>query len=285
MDETAEALDFMNQQHGLQHLDIKPANLFLVQNHVKIADFGLVRGVDALQAEEEGGVTPDYAAPELWLGGMSRYCDQYSLAIVFQELLTGTRPFEGKTLADWKRNHVSYPPNLSKLSPADEKVIARALAKKPKDRWGSCQEMVQMLSQAAADPASRSNLATPGPRLADSLTPVSGQDSVPIECPHCKAKGRAPVAFQGRSVTCKGCGKSFAIPEPPSLDIPDDVGLSPVEEALAPAAPGKEPEVVVEARCPRCSFKGYVPEKFVGRKIKCRKCSTIFPVAAPVRKK
>src|SRR5262245_52286575 len=40
MEETAEALDFMNGQHGLQHLDIKPANLFLVQNHVKVADFG-----------------------------------------------------------------------------------------------------------------------------------------------------------------------------------------------------------------------------------------------------
>src|SRR5262249_22892908 len=115
MEETGEALDLMNVQHGLQHLDIKPANLFLVQNHIKVADFGLVKNQDAMESDDQTGITPDFAAPELWLGGMSRYCDQYSLAICFQELLTGTKPFEANTMRIWKRAHTSFPPNLAAL--------------------------------------------------------------------------------------------------------------------------------------------------------------------------
>src|SRR6202047_2515277 len=95
MRETAEALDLMNQQYQLQHLDIKPQNLFLVFNHVKVADFGLVKDLEGMQASVTGGVTPVYAAPEIFDGKVSRFSDQYSLAIVYQELLTAQRPFNG----------------------------------------------------------------------------------------------------------------------------------------------------------------------------------------------
>ena len=64
MTETAEALDLMNAQFQLQHLDIKPQNLFLVHNHVKVADFGLVKDMEGMKAAVTGGVTPLYAAPE-----------------------------------------------------------------------------------------------------------------------------------------------------------------------------------------------------------------------------
>jgi serine/threonine protein kinase len=73
--EAAEALDWMNFEHGLQHLDIKPHNLFLVSNHLKVADFGLVHrlGEAGLAGSESrpGGVTPLYAAPERWRGSLS----------------------------------------------------------------------------------------------------------------------------------------------------------------------------------------------------------------------
>src|SRR4051812_26794127 len=68
MDETAEALDLMNSQYQLQHLDIKPQNLFLIRNHVKVADFGLVKDMDGSQASVTGGITPVYAAPETFDG-------------------------------------------------------------------------------------------------------------------------------------------------------------------------------------------------------------------------
>src|SRR5205085_8231020 len=79
MAETAEALDLMNSLYQLQHLDIKPQNLFLVHNHVKVADFGLVKDLEGMVASVTGGVTPVYAAPETFDGYVSRYSDQYSL--------------------------------------------------------------------------------------------------------------------------------------------------------------------------------------------------------------
>src|SRR5690242_10222503 len=88
LDEVAEALDLMNLQYGLQHLDIKPQNLFLVHQHIKVGDFGLVKDLEGMRASVTGGVTPVYAAPETFDGWVSRYSDQYSLAIVYQELLT-----------------------------------------------------------------------------------------------------------------------------------------------------------------------------------------------------
>ena len=99
--EAAEVLDVMNLEHGLQHLDIKPRNLFLVHDHVKVADFGLVSSLAEISVQENsafelGAITPIYASPENFLGKVTLYSDQYSLAIVYTELLTGKLPFDGK---------------------------------------------------------------------------------------------------------------------------------------------------------------------------------------------
>src|SRR5947209_11357830 len=134
MTETAEALDLMNKEYQLQHLDIKPQNLFLVHNHVKVADFGLVKALEGVQASVTGGVTPVYAAPETFDGWVSRFCDQYSLAIVYQELLTGQRPFSGTNVRQLILQHLQAAPNLSSLPPTDQPIIARALAKTPDER-------------------------------------------------------------------------------------------------------------------------------------------------------
>src|SRR6266446_9312259 len=110
MEESAEALDLMNNQYGLQHLDIKPQNIFLVYNHIKVADFGLVKDLQGMTATVTGGVTPVYAAPETFDGFVSRFCDQYSLAIVYQELLTGQRPFDGSSMQQLLMQHLNLPP-------------------------------------------------------------------------------------------------------------------------------------------------------------------------------
>src|SRR3954452_11983301 len=132
LEETAEALDLMNNQFQLQHLDIKPQNLFLVFNHVKVADFGLVKDLGTKAAATiTGGVTPVYAAPETFDGWLSRFTDQYSLAIVYQELLTGIRPFTGQTMRQLVLQHIQGNPDLSPLPPADRPTVARALSKDP----------------------------------------------------------------------------------------------------------------------------------------------------------
>src|SRR5262249_59381278 len=72
--EAAEALDLLNIQHQLQHLDVKPRNLFLLANHVKVGDFGLLQSLSELNngggGAALGGMTPPYTPPGRLLGGV-----------------------------------------------------------------------------------------------------------------------------------------------------------------------------------------------------------------------
>src|SRR5947207_1533005 len=83
--DAAEALDHMNEKHNLQHLDVKPRNLFLISERVKVADFGLVKHLERTGSSGiMGAVTPLYAPPETFTCEISDRSDQYSLAIVYQ---------------------------------------------------------------------------------------------------------------------------------------------------------------------------------------------------------
>jgi hypothetical protein len=151
MEEASEVLDLMNNQYTLQHLDIKPQNLFLVHSHVKVADFGLVKDLEGVRAAITGGVTPVYAAPETFDGVATRFCDQYSLAIVYQELLTGVRPFNGTNIQQLLLQHIQGVPNVAPLPPADRGAVSRALSKRPEDRFPTCLQFVRALQQSGAD--------------------------------------------------------------------------------------------------------------------------------------
>jgi serine/threonine protein kinase len=169
MEEAAEALDLMNNTYQLQHLDIKPQNLFVMFNHVKVADFGLVKYLEGAQASVTGGLTPVYAAPETFDGMVTRFSDQYSLAIVYQELLTGHRPFAGTSIRQLIVQHLRDAPNVSFLPPADQPVIQRALSKVPDQRFPTCREMVQLL-RANSPPPSH------GSGVRPALAPSAKQD-------------------------------------------------------------------------------------------------------------
>ncbi|MFO0936196.1 MAG: tubulin-like doman-containing protein [Gemmataceae bacterium] len=143
--ESAEVLDLMNDTFSLQHLDIKPQNLFLLHHHVKVADFGQVKDLQGSAAEVTGGITPVYAAPETFEGYISKFCDQYSLACVYQELLTGVRPFDGTSMQQLLVQHVEQKPNLDPSPLEDRPALTKALAKKPEDRFPSCMQFVQAL--------------------------------------------------------------------------------------------------------------------------------------------
>ena len=159
----------MNTQYQLQHLDIKPQNLFLVYNHVKVADFGLVKDLEGMRGQMTGGVTPVYAAPETFDQVISRYCDQYSLAIVYQELLTGVRPFNGTSAQQLLIQHLREPPNLGPLPPADRSAVGRALAKKPEDRFPTCLQFIRALQQAGTE--------TPAPQSGNSAVNSARQET------------------------------------------------------------------------------------------------------------
>ena len=143
--DAADALDYMSEKFSLQHLDIKPENLLIVGGRVKVADFGLVKDIHDVSVSLMGGLTPLYAPPEVYDSRPSRHSDQYSLAIVYQEMLTGQLPFPGRTPAQLAAQHISGKPRLSTLSPSDRRVIAKALAKQPEQRFESCRELADAL--------------------------------------------------------------------------------------------------------------------------------------------
>ncbi|WP_439620770.1 tubulin-like doman-containing protein [Gemmata sp.] len=147
LDDAAIGLDHLIEKHNLQHLDVKPRNLFMLADRVKVADFGLVKTLERSSSSGlMGGVTPIYAAPETFSNKISKHSDQYSLAIVYIELLTGLRPFAGKNIRQLALQHMTEPPDLSMLPEADRPIVGRALSKNPDDRFPSCVSFIRALA-------------------------------------------------------------------------------------------------------------------------------------------
>src|SRR5262245_42523866 len=149
MRDSADGLDHLNEKHNLQHLDVKPRNLFIVGGRVKVADFGLVKTLERQSSSGlMAGVTPIYAAPETFGGKISKHSDQYSLAIVYMELLTGQRPYNGKNIRALALQHVSEEPDLTAIPEHDRPAMKRAMAKDPDKRFPNCAAFARALFDA-----------------------------------------------------------------------------------------------------------------------------------------
>ncbi|MEO8270910.1 MAG: serine/threonine-protein kinase, partial [Aureliella sp.] len=159
MFEAAEGIDFLHREHVV-HRDIKPENLLLLKGHIKVADFGLARFLDEsglnLVATQVAG-SPFYMAPEVWEGNPVGASDQYSLAMTYIELRLGRSPFASNSIVTIMQEHLHGQPNLTGMPDDEQKVLLRALAKRPDRRFASCTEMVQAL-QSAISPAPASEV-------------------------------------------------------------------------------------------------------------------------------
>jgi serine/threonine protein kinase len=133
----------------MQHCDIKPTNLLILRDMLKIADFGLC--MSSLAGTHGGKFmgTPPYAAPELYDGRITTHTDQYALAVTFVELVTAGRALLRPELACQPK---ACPIDLRKLRTAEVPVIARALDSNWMNRWPSCKSFVTALRQALARP-------------------------------------------------------------------------------------------------------------------------------------
>ena len=131
---------------GVQHGDIKPHNLLMVGDAVKVGDFGLAMPLDS-ETGRAGSLTPSYAAPELYQGRISGRSDQYALAASYCQLRGGRLPFEG---SPWvvTLGHCSGEPDLTMLPEPERPIVARALAKAPEDRWPDCRSFVAAIATA-----------------------------------------------------------------------------------------------------------------------------------------
>ncbi len=140
---------------GVVHRDIKPPNLMVTSDHlVKVADFGIVKvmGESALTMTGQAVGTPSYVSPEQGRGEstIDQRSDLYSLGVVFYELLTGKKPFEGSTPNAIIYQHCFGEPRLPReLNPViDEKyqaVVLKCLQKKPENRYQNAGELIRDL--------------------------------------------------------------------------------------------------------------------------------------------
>jgi serine/threonine protein kinase/formylglycine-generating enzyme required for sulfatase activity len=148
--EAAEALDYLREQK-LSHRDVKPQNLLHLKGHAKLADFGIARTQEnTVDHTMNVGGTPAYMPPEMWRGDISVHSDQYSFAVTWYEMRTGRRIFHGKTQVDIAHQHLTDKPDVSGVPEPEQRVLLKALAKKPDERYPSCKAFVQDLAQALA---------------------------------------------------------------------------------------------------------------------------------------
>ncbi len=143
MRDAATGLDALNAKQ-VQHRDVKPANLLLLDSGVKVADFGLAKVLEQTVASNSGAGTTAYTAPECFKGKLTQQSDQYSLAVTYFHLRTGRLLFKGDQ-AQVMYAHLELEPGLSHLPPAEGVILARALSKEPGKRWRNCKEFVSEL--------------------------------------------------------------------------------------------------------------------------------------------
>jgi serine/threonine protein kinase len=146
MSDAANGLDALNAKQ-VQHRDVKPANLLLLDSGVKVADFGLAKALEQTVASNSGAGTIAYTAPECFKGQLTLQSDQYSLAVTYYHLRTGRLLFRGDQ-AQIMYAHLEVEPDLSQLPKAERDIVARALSKESSKRWPDCRAFAAELFNA-----------------------------------------------------------------------------------------------------------------------------------------
>src|SRR6266403_2229506 len=202
---------------GIIHGDVKPGNILVTaENKVKLGDFGIARF--ASQSSGSGNLrgTPAYLAPEQIQGKpQDPRSDQFALGIVLYQMLTGLKPFDGSSLGAVCAQILNADPGPPSrhnpaLPQALDLIIARCLAKNPKDRFPSCDELASALYPLAR---SRPSSAAPKPRKPIWWTQPVGQRDVWITATAC-------LLFAASVQVSRPFRARFLFPPAPAIHFP-----------------------------------------------------------------
>jgi len=238
----ADALDYTHAR-GVIHRDIKPANVMIdAAGTAKIMDFGIARITDTRTSTPTGMVmgTVEYMAPEQIRGEtVDGRADQFALAVVAYQMMTGSTlfgPHAIATLAYKIVNEMPPPPctRNAALPRGVDAVLAKALAKRPSERFTNCCEFVGALAQAFSG-APTATLA-PAPVIVARPT----QPLIPVPEPARLAR-RSRSAVLAAGVTVLGLGVALAVWKPWSRTAPPPNPVAAVRPAPATPAPNREP--------------------------------------------
>ena len=186
----AEGLAYAHER-GIVHRDVKPGNIMvLADGRVKIMDFGIARLTEPAVKTQTGVLlgSPQYMAPEQIIGQpLDHRADVFSLGLVLYEMLTGSRPFQGEDIPELTfkvANLPAAPPShlAPDLPPVMDFIIARALKKRPDERYANAMEMAKDLHAAmkevqAADAASAERASAETVPSAPDVAPDTGPAS------------------------------------------------------------------------------------------------------------
>jgi len=280
----ADALDYTHSR-GVIHRDIKPANVMIdTAGTAKIMDFGIARIGDTRTMTPTGMVmgTVEFMAPEQIRGEtVDGRADQFSLAVVAYQMMTGSTLFGPHTLATltYKIVNETPPPPCTlnaALPQAVDAILAKALAKTPAERFTNCGEFVRALAQAFSDTPTTRVTAIPLPKPAGSAR----RSRLPV-LTVVVAVVVAVVAVGGALAVWKPWERTPQPPEQVAAARPAAVTPSDVTPTDVTPAPVPTPETVAPAPSPVAEPKPEPQEAKPNRAVSTPQAVTPSPAALP----
>ena len=141
----AQALDYLDRQEGMHHLSLTPDSVVFWGNKCFLTDYSLVELAWLPAGQPLDPHHLRYAAPEVFDNEFTTASDQYSLAVIYSEMLTGHLPNRGSSLKQYWENRKLGHLDLQLLPVRDQHALVKAMCPDPHGRYGSCMEFVDEL--------------------------------------------------------------------------------------------------------------------------------------------